>query len=137
MAPSGTDSISPVVRIWNPLPSRRVIEAIRNVDAESAAAMREKAARLLRDEQVIASGPMQQGCFVWIPSPCWRPEFVEECKRNGGRFKKLDRLFNCWVVPADRMTLDQACELYARYFFREVAVSQNNLRLAEVGYGAQ
>jgi len=89
-----------------------------------------KAERLLRDERVIASGSVQKGKTIFIPSPCWRPEAVAEWKRRGGTHRELDRLFNVWIVSASRITLDEARVIYFKYFYTEVAVSKNNLRCA-------
>ena len=136
MAPSDY-SIAPVVKIWNPPPNHRVIEAARKVDAESAAKSREKAMRLLRDERVIASGPVMKQHLIYIPSPCWQPKFVDECNQHGGRFKRCDgRLFDVWIIPIHRMTIEQARALYVEYFFREIAMSRNNLNVVGVDYAA-
>ena len=110
------------VNIRNPAINRRVVYP---------EASRAKAQRLLRDERVIVSGPVQKGKTIFIPSPCWRPEAVAEWKRRGGIPKKLDRLFDVWIVSASRITLDEARAIYFQYFHTEVAVSKNNLRLAE------
>jgi hypothetical protein len=93
----------------------------------------ERAQQLCRADREIVAGPRLSwdGQTIETPSPRYVPALVARWKQAGGRFRRTNSLYDLWLLPASRITLEEAERLYRQHYAADVAACRR--RLAAVG----